>query len=54
MARDITIAEMAITLGINRDAYSAKEKGKFSFSDYEMQVIKKKLGLPIEYLFFID
>ncbi|EOO29785.1 hypothetical protein IIU_05370 [Bacillus cereus VD133] len=54
MTLDITIAEMAMVLGINRDAYSAKEKGKSSFSDYEMQVIRKKLNLPIEYLFFID
>ncbi len=41
MARDITIAEMAIALGINRDAYSAKEKGNFHFRIMRCKLLKK-------------
>lgn len=54
LANKATIRDFAKILGINPDAYSSKEQGKYPFSDYEMYVIAKKLELPIEYLFFID
>lgn len=54
IAQDYSINAMALLIGVNRNQYRAKEQGLAPFKDYEISIISKELGLPIEYLFFID
>ncbi|MEK4199064.1 MULTISPECIES: helix-turn-helix transcriptional regulator [unclassified Cytobacillus] len=54
LAKDYSVTSMALLIGVNRNQYRAKELGEVPFTDYEIKIISTELGLPIEYLFFID
>lgn len=53
----MTQQDIADILGITRQAYSAKENGKYSFNDSEKKILKELFlkvddGLTIDKLFF--
>lgn len=51
-AKDITTGELARSIRLSRRQYELKEKGLYSFKDYEMLIISDVLDTPIIELFF--
>ncbi|UQS85808.1 helix-turn-helix domain-containing protein (plasmid) [Apilactobacillus apisilvae] len=47
----LTQAEMANKIGINRNSYSLKERGKRSFGSTELANIANVTKKPVEYFF---
>lgn len=52
LKRGLTTSYLANLIGVDRRQYEQKEKGKYSFHDYEMIVICNQLNLKKD-IFFI-
>lgn len=52
LLNELTTTEMASYIGLERRQYEQKEKGRYPFHDYEMQILSKKMNENINDLFF--